>query len=134
MVRSKGTPFDSSERNALPDMMERLRIRRERGHGNQSWRRYSDNPDSELADAVGVALDQSGITGCDWVLLFSTAKPDEARLLRSVRAAVGPTAKIANTAERFRVNVTRTVKAVVQKILQEHPELGRHLAASLRLQ
>jgi hypothetical protein len=34
--------------------------------------------------------------------------------------------------ERLRVNVTRTIKSVLRKILQVDPDLGRHLATSVR--
>lgn len=57
---------------------------------------YSENPDSELAglEAARAALDRSGISQPDHVLLFATAKHDPARVLRSVRAVVGARATI----------------------------------------
>jgi hypothetical protein len=58
---------------------------------------YSENPDSETAatDAARAAMERAGVTRCDLALLFSTAKHDPARVLRSVRSVVGPDAKIA---------------------------------------
>jgi class 3 adenylate cyclase len=62
------------------------------------------------------------------------AEAEKMSLGRELAAAVGlggRNRKTAAAAERFRVNVTRTVKAVIQKIAHAHPELGRHLAASI---
>jgi hypothetical protein len=57
---------------------------------------YSENPDSDLAgvEAATAAMTGAGIERADLVLLFATAKHDEARLLRAVRAIVGDSAKI----------------------------------------
>jgi hypothetical protein len=57
---------------------------------------YSENPDSEAAgtEAARAALERAGTSRADLVLLFSTAKHDQPRLLRSVRSAVGPGVKI----------------------------------------
>jgi hypothetical protein len=57
---------------------------------------YSENPDSDVAgaEAARAALERAGVTRCDLVLLFAAAKHDEARVLRSVRAVVGPEAAI----------------------------------------
>ncbi len=58
---------------------------------------YSENPDSETAalEAARTAMDRAGLSRCDLALLFSTAKHDPAKILRSVRSVVGPGAKIA---------------------------------------
>ncbi|CAN5732671.1 hypothetical protein BH11MYX4_BH11MYX4_01630 [soil metagenome] len=57
---------------------------------------YSENPDSDVAgaEAARAALERAGVTRCDLVLLFAAAKHDAARILRSVRAIVGPEATI----------------------------------------
>ena len=62
------------------------------------------------------------------------AEAEKAELARELAAAMGLGGRdraASAAAERFRVNVTRTVKAVLQKIMQENAELGRHLAASI---
>jgi hypothetical protein len=58
---------------------------------------YSENPQSEAAglEAARAAMDRAGISRCDLALLFSTARHDQARLLRAVRSVVGSSAKIA---------------------------------------
>jgi hypothetical protein len=58
---------------------------------------YSENPDSEAAglEAAQAAMRQAGVSRCDLALVFSTAKQDSARILRSVRSVVGPDARIA---------------------------------------
>jgi hypothetical protein len=58
---------------------------------------YSENPDSEVAalEAAHAAMDRAGLAQCDFVWLFSTARHDPSRILRSVRSVVGPSAKIA---------------------------------------
>lgn len=57
---------------------------------------FSENPDSEAAgvETARTAMERACITRCDLVLLFSTAKHDQARLLRSVRSVVGADARI----------------------------------------
>jgi len=57
---------------------------------------YSENPDSDAAgvEAARAALTNAGVTSCKLVLLFSTAKHDQSRLLRSVRDTVGRDARI----------------------------------------
>ena len=37
-----------------------------------------------------------------------------------------------STAERQRINVTRTIRAVIARITELNPELGRHLGLSVR--
>lgn len=62
------------------------------------------------------------------------AEEEKAELARELAAAMGLGGRdraASAPAERFRVNVTRSVKAVLQKIMQENAELGRHLAASI---
>lgn len=58
---------------------------------------FSERPDSEVAarEAVRQALERCGASRCDLALLYSTGKHDQARLLRTVRAEVGPAARIA---------------------------------------
>lgn len=57
---------------------------------------YSENPDSALAgaQAAGAALDAAGLSSCDLVLLFSTARHDPHALRAAVAAVVGPAARI----------------------------------------
>lgn len=57
---------------------------------------YSESPDSGIAgtEAATAAMKRAGVEQADFVLLFSTAKHDQARILRSVRAVVGPAARI----------------------------------------
>jgi hypothetical protein len=57
---------------------------------------FSELPDSEAAgrEAAGKALAAAACRRADLVLLFSTARHDQARLLAAVRATVGPTARI----------------------------------------
>ena len=63
------------------------------------------------------------------------ALAERAFLHRELAKAVGIGGRQRRTpaaTERQRINVTRTVKAVIQKIGQVDRELGRHLAASVR--
>jgi non-specific serine/threonine protein kinase len=63
------------------------------------------------------------------------AEAEKALLARELATAVGlggRDRKAVASAERFRVNVTRAVKVVVQKIAKADPHLGKHLAASIR--
>ncbi|RIK90079.1 MAG: hypothetical protein DCC71_25650 [Proteobacteria bacterium] len=47
-------------------------------------------------------------------------------------AAADPEHRAGSAAERARVNVTRTVRAAIEKIAAAHPALGEHLAATVR--
>jgi hypothetical protein len=40
--------------------------------------------------------------------------------------------RAASASERARINVTRALKAVVDKVASSHPDLARHLRASLK--
>lgn len=55
-----------------------------------------------------------------------------ARALASAMGLGGRDRKLSATAERFRINVTRAIKAVLIKISAASPDLGRHLGASIR--
>jgi hypothetical protein len=57
---------------------------------------FSENPDSEAAaaEAARAAMDRAGVERCNLALLFSTAKHDQGRVLRTVRSIVGAEAKI----------------------------------------
>jgi signal transduction histidine kinase/class 3 adenylate cyclase len=66
---------------------------------------------------------------------IARAESEKILIARELATAVGlggRDRKAAAAAERFRVNVTRAVKAVLQKIAKADPELGRHLAVSVR--
>ena len=69
---------------------------------------------------------------CERVAHLEGEKTELARALAGAVGLSGRDRNLASTAERFRVNLTRTLKAVLQRIRQEHPELGRHLATSIR--
>jgi non-specific serine/threonine protein kinase len=63
------------------------------------------------------------------------AETEKALLARELASAVGlggRDRKAVASAERVRINVTRALKAVVEKIARLDSELGRHLATSLR--
>lgn len=63
------------------------------------------------------------------------AQEERQALLDQLAAAVGlggRDRKAASNAERARINVTRAVKAVLERIGEHSPALGEHLAATLR--
>lgn len=63
------------------------------------------------------------------------AESERTLLARELAAAVGLRGRdrlATATVERFRINVTRSLKALLHKFRQESSELGRHLGASIR--
>jgi len=63
------------------------------------------------------------------------AEDEREALVQELAAAVGlggRDRRAASDAERARVNVTRAVKAVLERITEQSPALGRHLGATLR--
>lgn len=44
----------------------------------------------------------------------------------------GPARKASSSAERARVNVTRTIRAALKRITENHPVLGRHLTQTIK--
>ena len=63
------------------------------------------------------------------------AKEEREALAHELAAAVGlggRDRKAASDAERARINVTRAIKAALERIVEHSPELGRHLDATLR--
>jgi len=66
---------------------------------------------------------------------LARATEERAALARELAGAVGlggRDRKAASDAERARVNVTRSVKAALERIGEHSPALGRHLEATLR--
>jgi CheY-like chemotaxis protein len=65
----------------------------------------------------------------------SRAEEERAALVEQLASAVGlggRDRKVASDAERARVNVTRTIKGVLDRITEQSPALGEHLAATVR--
>jgi hypothetical protein len=63
------------------------------------------------------------------------AREEKDALVRELAAAVGLGGRdrlAASASERARVNVTRAVKAILAKLREHHPVLGRHLASTIR--
>jgi hypothetical protein len=90
-----------------------------------AYRKRLEDLDEELREATNFRDSER----------VARAETEKALLARELATAIGlggRDRKSATAAERFRVNVTRALKAVMRKIAKADPELGRHLAASVR--
>jgi signal transduction histidine kinase/DNA-binding response OmpR family regulator len=95
------------------------------GRAKAAYRKRLEDLDEELSEATNFRDTER----------VARAEAEKALLARELASAVGlggRDRKTAASAERFRVNVTRALKVVIQKISLENPELGRHLAVSIR--
>ncbi|CAN5732834.1 hypothetical protein BH11MYX4_BH11MYX4_01650 [soil metagenome] len=91
-------------------------------------REYRERLD-ELEEQLRTATSLGNADRASRVELEKTAL---ARELATALGLGGRDRKPSATAERFRINVTRAIKAVLIKITAASPDLGRHLAASIR--
>ena len=82
-----------------------------------------------MEDEIEVAMDSDDFAQVD------ALRAEQAVLERELARASGMggrARRAASDAERARLNVTRSIRAVVKKVVADCPELGRHLDRAVR--
>jgi hypothetical protein len=76
----------------------------------------------------------AGLPNNDWARRGSLEKEIQKieKYLGEVENHKGQPRKVAGTAQRSRASVTAAISRVIKNISAEHPDLGRHLKASIR--